>query len=153
MRSAVFVAVFLPVLLAAQSTINGRWRWAATGGGQQIVMDFKTSGTGVSGTITMAQATLDTPVTDGKAAYFLSPDTPNDKLRELYFPPVVFPIEAGRISGNTLTFTQMSGKLKLQYTGRIDGDRIQFTREYRATVGDPSVVGVHAVTFTVERVR
>jgi hypothetical protein len=116
-------------------------------------MDFKTSGTGVSGTITMAQATLDAPVSDGKAAYFLGADTPNDKLRELYFPPVVFPIVDGRISGDKITFTQVSGKLMLQYTGRIDGDRIQFTREYRASVGDPSVVGVHAVTFTVERVR
>ena len=152
--------------IRAQSSIIGKWRWHATGGAQEIILDFKVNGSRVTGTITMIQASLQK---SSEGGFFLDADTPFDDLRAIFFPPVTFPIVDGQLSANTVTFSQESHTLtqgfqfgaaarqprveKLFYRGEIDGDRIRFTRSYRATPGNPWIVGAHRVSFVVERVK
>jgi hypothetical protein len=143
------------------SAINGEWRWHATGGGQEIVLEFKVNDSKLTGTITLIQSSLKL---SANGSYFLDSDTPFDDLRALFFPPVSFPIVDGHVEGSTVTFIQTShlgtsgrGQVskteKLFYTGHVDGDRIHFRRTYKQTPDYPWIVGEHSVSFDAERVK
>jgi hypothetical protein len=168
MLIAITAFLLMQSLNAGQVNIAGKWKWEDASGGQSIVLDLKPSGATLSGTITMAQASLKTEP-GAKSDYYLDTDSALNNIRALFFPPVTFHISDGRISGNTISFTQISrdsapsagfvqravagGTERLLYTGQIDGDKIRFTREYRTAPGSPLVVGTHSVSFTVERMR
>ncbi len=54
----------------------------------------------------------------------------------MIFEPATFPLQHGRFDGTTLTFeqevargAQIQPNEMLKYTGRLDGDRIEFVRE------------------------
>jgi hypothetical protein len=176
---AALLFLLMESLSAQQSDVSGKWKWEDASGGQSIVLELKSAGGGISGTITMAQAALKLDA-DAKSDYYLNPENATNNMRALFFPPVTFRITDGKITGNTISFTQVShnaaqgngfggapgvfggfgqrgpaggGMEKLFYTGKIDGDTIQFTRESRPNPGGHLVVGTHAVTFSVTRVR
>jgi len=158
---AAWLLLFMQPIGAQQSSISGKWKWEDASGGQSIVLELKTSGSTLSGTITMAQAALKIDP-NSKSDYYLNPDSAVNNLRALFFPPVTFRINDGRVDGNTISFTQIShnaapaatgGNEKLVYTGQVDGDKIHFTRESRQSPGGHPVLGTHVVAFTVVRVR
>ena len=177
------VLLLMGSLSAQQPNVSGKWKWEDASGGQSIILELKSAAGGISGTITMAQATLKLDP-DSKSDYYLNPENAMNNMRALFFQPVTFRIADGKITGNTITFTQVShngtpdnalggfgggpgffgggggqrgaansGTEKLFYTGKIEGDTIQFTREQRPNPGGHLVVGIHAVTFSVKRVN
>lgn len=170
---ATLLFLFMLPIGAQQSSISGKWKWEDASGGQSIVLELKASGSTLSGTITMAQASLKMDP-NSNSDYYLDPDSALNNMRALFFPPVAFRINDGRIDGSTISFTQISrnaasaaapgfggrgaasavsGNEKLIYSGQVDGDKIHFTREYRPNPGGHLVIGTHVVAFTVVRVQ
>src|SRR4051794_20712680 len=110
LRTLPFAAVIFLCMQSpsfGQSSITGKWKWEDAVGGQSIVLELKSSGPSLSGTITMAQASLKMDP-DSRSDYYLNPETALNNMRSLFFPPVTFQISDGRVSGNTISFTQIS---------------------------------------------
>jgi hypothetical protein len=107
MKNSLFTTIALMglfVIGAAAADVNGKYAAETTGrrGPQTIVFDLKTDGGAVTGTVS------------GRG-----PDPAK--------------IENGKIDGDTLTFSvtmNMQGNaMKMNYTGKVSGDSIEFTAE------------------------
>lgn len=129
---------------AAPSNIDGKWQWAGTAGWQRMTFDFKANGKTLNGTIHMGPGRTRT----------------DEKIEdwEYFFEPASFPVLNGKVDGSTITFNQKiirgAGSMPdelLKYTGRIEGDHIDFTRESFQRIRDPFALGDHRMEFTVRR--
>jgi hypothetical protein len=128
----------LALLLAAASTIalaaaavDGKWATEAPGprgnGVDKIVMEFKSAGSKLTGTIVRT-------------------DPPGQK-------PVAL---EGTIDKDVVTFTVKSpdGNRTITFTGTVKGDEITFKREVKGTGGGQGFYGLHGpATLTAKRVK
>ena len=92
------------------------------------------------------------------------------RTRSTFFEPATFPLQHGRFDGTTLTFeqevargAQIQPNEMLKYTGRLDGNRIEFVRESSQRImgkcklppeyciKDTFVLGDHKITFVAQR--
>ena len=110
--------IALGAVTALAADLNGKWKASVETprGTQEITFDFHVDGATLTGKVTSPRGESD--ITDGK------------------------------IDGANVSFTQVvnfnGNEMKINYTGKVDGDTIKFTR----TVGDGP-----AVEFTATRAK
>jgi hypothetical protein len=138
------------------SPLDGKWFFRGSAGWQRIEFDFDVRGRTLNGSITMGPG--------------VSPATSGAEDWEYFFEPATFPIQHGRFDGTTLTFDQEVARGAqtepnelLKYTGRLNGDHIEFTREsFQRMIGkcklppeyclkDTFVLGDHKIGFVAAR--
>lgn len=124
-----FPLILMTTHAKAADSIDGKWRLDTTlsQGVDRIVMEFKVSGSKLTGSITRTfPAGLPSVAIDGL------------------------------VSGNKIEFTVMSadGARAIKFSGKIAGDEIAFAREVKGTGGGDGLYGQYGpVAFTVKRMK